>query len=91
MRRPVSDEFRVPTPESLAHVAIPANRPVSGQGLLKVFERNLVPLHGLAVLVNQRGRVIVPVNLAKPLVAVPILPSYQRLTMLETRPALGAS
>src|SRR6266576_3849706 len=50
MCRPVRDEFRVPATERFGNVAVPANGPVGGQGLLKMFQRNLIPLEAVALL-----------------------------------------
>ena len=48
----VGDEFGVLMAECFRDVAVPADRPVRGQSLLKVFDRNFVPLNSLALDVN---------------------------------------
>lgn len=75
MCRPVGDEFRVPATERFGNVAVPANGPVGGQGLLKMVERNLIPLEGLALFVNDGGRMIMPMDFAKRLVTVKASPA----------------
>src|SRR5690349_15256570 len=70
MRRAVGNELRMLAAESFRDVAIPTNRPVGSQGLLKLLQGNLVPLLGLPLLVDKCRRMIVPVNLAERLVAV---------------------
>ncbi len=76
MCRPVRDEFRVPATERFGNVAVPANGPVGGQGLLKMFQRNLIPLEGLALLVYDGGRMIMPMDFAKRLVTVKASPAF---------------
>src|SRR5207247_9396699 len=76
MCRPVRDECRVPATERFGNVAVPANGPVGGQGLLKMFQRNLIPLEGLALLVYDGGRMIMPMDFAKRLVTVKASPAF---------------
>lgn len=73
MCRPVGDQFRMLTTEGFGNVAVPANGPVRGQGPLKIFERNFIPLDGLALFVNQGGRMIMPMAFAKRIVTVDAL------------------
>src|SRR5207244_6672098 len=62
--------------ERFGNVAVPANWPVGGQGLLKMFQRNLIPLEGLALLVYDGGRMIMPMDFAKRLVTVKASPAF---------------
>ncbi len=70
MGGPIGDELGMEAAESLRNVAIPADRPVRAESLLKFFERYFVPLNGFALLIDKGGRVIVPVDCPKRLVAV---------------------
>lgn len=70
MGRPIGDELGMEAAEGFRNVAIPADRPVGAESLLKFFERDFVPLNGLALLIDQGGRMIVPVDFPKRLVAV---------------------
>src|SRR5689334_16527738 len=63
-------------PEGLRNVAVPANGPMRDQGLLKILERNLVPLKRFPLLIDQGRRMIVPVNLTKRLLTVGALHSF---------------
>src|SRR5213080_487351 len=54
MCRPVRDKFRVPATERFGNVAVPANGPVGGQGLLKMFQRNLIPLEAVPARLRRR-------------------------------------
>lgn len=69
MSRTVGHEFRMLLAKGFRNVAVPADRPVRSQRLLQIFHRNFVPLHGLALRVKEGRRMVVPVDLAKGLVA----------------------
>jgi hypothetical protein len=68
MRRAVGDELGMLLAEGFRDMAIPADRPVGGQNLLKIFYRNFVPLDSFALRVKEGGRMIVPVDFTKGLV-----------------------
>lgn len=70
VNRPIGDQLRMLAAECFGDVAAPADRPVRGHGLLQILERNFIPLDGLVVLVDERGRMIMPVDFAKRFVAV---------------------
>src|SRR5215468_5605839 len=55
--------------ERLCNVAIPANRQMSAEGLLKFLCRNVLPFDSVVRRVKQCGRMIVPMNLVKCVVA----------------------
>lgn len=63
-------------PEALRNVAVPTDGPMRGQGLLEIFQRNFVPLQSLLVFVDEGGRMIMPMDFAKRLVAVDALLSF---------------
>jgi len=73
---PVGNEFRVQAPKTFRNVAVPTDGPVSGQRLLEIFKRDFVPLKGLPVFIDEGGRMIMPVDFAKRLVAVDTLLSF---------------
>lgn len=70
VRRAVSYEFGMNTPKRFGDMAAPADRPVRRHHLLQVFEGDLVPLKALSLLVDKRGRMIVPVDFAKGFFAI---------------------
>src|SRR5205814_3444651 len=80
----VRDEFRVPATERFGNVAVPANGPVGGQGLLKMFQRNLIPLEAVALLVYDGGRMIMPMDFAKRPVTVKASPADRKSTRLNS-------
>src|SRR5215472_4009956 len=89
---PVGDQFRMQATERFGDVAVPTYGPVGGQGVLKTSERDLGPRQGLALFVDHRRRMIVPMDFAKRLATIDTLHAwYQRLTIFVTRHALGAS
>src|SRR5271155_2581739 len=76
--RPIHHRFGMFAPKSFGHVAVPAHGPVCSQGLLQLFGRNLVPLNGLALGIDQSWGMIVPVDFSERLMAVrallPLIP-----------------
>src|SRR2546429_8108628 len=65
MCRPVRDELREPATERFGNVAVPANGPVGGQRLLKMFQRNLIPLESLALVGYDGGGSVMPKGVAQ--------------------------
>src|SRR6266851_5718236 len=63
-------------PERLCNVAIPADGPVRGQRLLKILKRDLGPLKGLSLFVDERRGMIMPVDFGERLVAIGALHSF---------------
>jgi hypothetical protein len=65
-------------PESLGNVAAPTDWAVRGQGVLQVFRGDIVPCHGLVFLIQQGGRMVVPVEFSEWFVAkragLPLIP-----------------
>lgn len=66
----VDDEFGMLAAKCFGDVAAPTDGPVGGHGLLEIFDRDFVPLNGFAVRINESGRMIVPLDFAKRLVAI---------------------
>src|SRR6266699_2547489 len=56
--------------KSLRNVAVPADGPVGAQHFLKLLGGNLVPLDGLEVVVEQGGRMIMPMDFSERFVAI---------------------
>src|SRR5262249_49738550 len=67
--------------ERLCNVAIPANRQMSAEGLLKFLCRNVLPFDGVVLRVKQCGRMIVPMNLVKCIVAEDAL--FARVPLID--------
>src|SRR5215467_4019075 len=67
------------SPKSLGHMAAPADWPVCPQRFLQIFGRDLVPLDGFALAIQQGWRVIVPVDFSEQFAAVraslPLVPA----------------
>src|SRR5258708_9043826 len=56
--------------KGFGNVAVPADRPVGAQHFLEFFGGNLVPLDGLEGVVEQGGRMIVPMDFSERFVAI---------------------
>src|SRR5712691_7357182 len=61
--------------KSLGNMAVPADRPMRAQHFLELLGRDLVPLDGLEVVIDQSGRMIVPVDCSKRSVAIHAVPA----------------
>jgi hypothetical protein len=70
VRGPVHYQFGMFPPKRLGNVAAPADGPMRLQRFLQLFGRNLVPLNGLALVIDQGRGMIVPVDFSETFVAI---------------------
>lgn len=70
VRVPINDHLGMLAAKGFGDVAVPTNGTVRLKNFMKIFGRNLVPKESLPFAVPQRGRVIMPMDSCKRLVAV---------------------
>jgi hypothetical protein len=70
IRCPVHDQLRMFAPKRFGDVAVPADRKMRLHRFLELLRRDFAPLHRFPLRVNERRRVIVPMQLAKGLMAI---------------------
>ena len=70
VRQPVYNQFGVFPPKRFGDVAVPADGPVCPQRFLQFVGGDLVPLNGPALVIDQGGGMIVPVDFSERFVAV---------------------
>ena len=73
IRRPVHHQLRMFSPKRFGDVAVPADRKMRLHRFLQLLRRDFVPLHRFPLCVNERRRVVVPMQLAKGLIAISTL------------------
>lgn len=84
-RGPINNQVRMFPPKRFSDMAVPADRPVRCQRFLQFFDgRDFVPLNGLAIIIQESWRVIMPVDFSEPFVAIDALVSL--IPMVDDRP-----
>ena len=70
MREMVNDDFGMFAAKRLGDVATPADRPVGGQDLLQILDGDVAPRNSFALLVDEGGRMVMPMDFPERLLAI---------------------